>query len=306
MATKQLLQTTPVGSGVRATLPGGVLARPGYTSALAGGINTSFYGSSSAAGSFPVGTTDTQQSASIHATSGFVADYVGPGGAGAGTHYSRTYGGPAGWTAGQTYSQWAIVYDSSGVGSKTYTKFTAGSLPSTTAPSADAVNWRLVETPGTNAPAFFNGELIQTGLSLRGDEPARLQLLSDGIGDSATLLGRSADGTTSPDAQLRVNGVVECEFLRLRNIIHAANPTFGTNTIQAGQSFVQVPTTASDLNALIFVQAKTPPGAGGMIPYVTAQTATNFNVSAIDPATGAPGAVTANLDFCWWILNPVY
>lgn len=289
--------------------PEGILALPQFVGGGGEGFRTQFFGNSST----PVeGATIVPTSAS-HANAGYTAQLIAPTGGGAGVANLDVLAIPT-WTAGQSYVQWAVVYDPNGLGSKAYVKFTAGTLaPNTTAPSSDAVNWRLTETPGTSAPSLVTGNYVTRGIwnsqSIRGDQPASVELLRDGGGATATavLTGRSADGTTIPDGKLRVEGEVNCEFIRITNTIHAANPTIGTNTLAAGVATIN--TTASDATARIFVtRTGLPPAAPGAgkcgTLQVVSKTATQFVVNSLDD-TGAV-SVNDNGTFDWVIFNPVF
>ena len=288
----------PGQSGPLALFPNGVIASPQFVGgSFSQGFRTQFWGDENT----PVEGATINPYSVAHANAGYNVQLVSPSAGGAGVSNLEALAIPN-WVAGQSYVQWAVVFDPNGLGTKAYVKFTAGTLaPNTTAPSSDATNWRLIETPGTSAPSLITGNYISRGIwnsqTIRGDQPASVELLRDGTGATATavLTGRSADGTTIPDGKLRVEGEVNCEFIRITNTIHAANPTIGTNTLGAGGN-VTITTTASDTNARIFV-TPTSAGAGSLF---TTKSAGQFIV------TSSAGGGDANRTFDWVIFNPVF
>jgi len=295
MATRQLLTS---GFGYQLLPTSGLVAQPEFVGGSSTGIETRFFGNQST----PPGGATINPVQHLHAVNGYVAETLSPvPGLGGGTLETLDIKSIATWTAGQTYSQWAIVFDPNGAGTKAYVKYSPGSLLSTTAPSADAVNWRLNTTPGTTAPALATGNYITRGTYdstiIRGDQPIVKEWMREGVGANAAmfLTGRTADGATGIDASLRVEGAVNCEYLTITNNIHAGNPTIGTGQLGAGATLV-VPTTASDTLAKIFV---TPQSALAGSLYVHNKGAASFEVTSTNVAD-------VGVFFDWVILNPVF
>jgi len=285
--------------GPLALFPNGVIASPQFVGgSFSQGFRTQFWGDENT----PVAGATINPYSVAHASAGYNVQLVSPSAGGAGITNLEALAIPN-WVAGQSYVQWAVVFDPLGLGTKAYVKFTAGTLaPNTTAPSSDAVNWRLIETPGTSAPSLITGNYVTRGIwnsqTIRGDQPASVELLRDGTGGTATavLTGRSADGTTIPDGKLRVEGEVNCEFVRITNTIHAANPTIGSGQLGAGGTLT-INTTASDPTAKIFI---TPTSAITGFLYVT-----NVGAASFDVVSSAAGG-DANKSFNWVIFNPTF
>jgi hypothetical protein len=221
------------------------------------------------------------------------------GGGGSGLVANRLYATISQFVAGRSYAQWALV--ASAVNPATYyTKTTAGTQVLTADPSTDAVNWAI----STSQPAasLFNGnEIVEQGLFLQGNSPARIEWLAEGLGLAASLTGRPANGTGTNDAQLRVNGGVSAEGLYVFNgTNHLEDPAAGTGlaSYEIGKDYFfpgGVPTA-------------TTPGAarpvkygGGVFPaYVPGQS--TIYTLASDPTslvlvsrTGTGGATCGNL-----------
>jgi len=324
----------------------GILALPEFVGSGSSGLKTQFFGNTAT----PVEGSTIVPTSAFHANAGYTIQLMSPSAGGAGIANLDACVIPT-WVAGQSYVQWAVVFDPLGVGSRAYVKFTAGTLaPNTTPPSSDAVNWRLTETPGTSAPSLITGNFITRGIwnsqTIRGDQPASIELLRDGAGATATavLTGRSADGTTIPDGELRVNGVVSAEGLVFDNINHIEDPTIGGggDTFAIGQDWYfplgvatattpgaarpakygggvfpahvagqsTIYTLASDPTSTIMVTAAEAAGvspATGVlsVPFSPlTKTATSFVVQSLD-ATGALTAADVGA-FQWVIFNPVF
>jgi len=224
------------------------------------------------------------------------------GGGGGGLVQNRRYANISPWTAGRTYAQYGVVQSSVSPFAP-YVKTTAGSITSNTDPSADGANWALLSTqPG---PSLFNNfELVAETLTLQGNQPAKIQWLAEGFGTALTLTGRPANGSSTSDAELRVDGLLNTEGIKIVNTNHAADPSIGTGTLVAGVATII--TGASDAGSRIFLTrtgAAPVAGAGksGTLQVVS-KTASQFVVNSLDDT----GAVATNDvgTFDWVILNP--
>jgi hypothetical protein len=221
------------------------------------------------------------------------------GGGGGGLVQNRRYTTINTWTAGRTYAQYGVVQSSVSPFAP-YVKTTAGSITSNVDPSADAVNWALLSTqPG---PSLFNNfELVAETIQLQGNFPAKISWLGEGFGTAMTLTGRPANGGATSDAELRVDGLLNVEGIKIVNTNHVADPSIGTGTLVAGVATIT--TGASDAGSRIFLTrtgALGSPAAG--VLQIVSKTATQFVVNSVD-AAGAIAATDVGT-FDWVILNP--
>ena len=243
----------------------------------------------------------------LHPVSGGWADQNEAGGVPTPQAWSQDLLLPS-WAAGQTYPADTLVTDGTTPGNSVYSKTSPGPITSATPPSADAVNWTLTSAVPTG-PRLRGSYWTPFRSKMGGSVPLGMDfMIEDGPAQCMTLTGRSRDGTTLADAVLRVNGLTEMEGLRINNTFHAVDPSIGKATIAVGAPSVVITTKAADTTSYILLTATSLPGApGGCVPVVTAKTANDFTVSALDPTTGAAAAVAgANLDFDWLIVNPLW
>lgn len=230
-----------------------------------------------------------------HTTQGGWFDTVGGGGTPSGLTAYRHYTNISSFRPGRTYAQFALVRSNLSP-FLAYVKTTAGTQPLTTDPSLDAVNWAANTTVG---PSLVNNvEILDYAVFIQGNQPSQVQFLNDAPGPAVTIVGRSADGTTNPRAQLGVAGTISCAGLSINN---TGRPVGGevTGTVTLVNGVGTIPSTAIAAGSTVLVQRTLAGGAApgsytvSVVPGTATVTSTNV----------APAGDNSTLT--WFIINPV-